>query len=160
MDVYHSLMFDFLLFSTVGDTFRWKGENVSTAEVESVISKALSLRDVVVYGVKIPGNEGKAGMAAISDPDNHVDLDNLSDHLKKSLPAYAKPVFIRKQCEVKPTGIQSFSYSNSPIYFNQKSDMGAPTSVTRKPFLITIMLTLLLVRLIQCIMKMNVYPCH
>ena len=84
----------------VGDTFRWKGENVSTAEVESVISKILNLRDVVVFGVNIPGTEGKAGMAAISDPDNQVDLESLLDHMKKSLPGYARPIFIRKQREV------------------------------------------------------------
>ena len=50
----------------IGDTFRWKGENVSTAEVESVIMDALGFaEDVAVYGVAIPGTEGRAGMAAI-----------------------------------------------------------------------------------------------
>ncbi len=48
-----------------GDTFRWKGENVSTAEVETRIATVLKLTDVVVYGVEVPGNEGRAGMAAI-----------------------------------------------------------------------------------------------
>ena len=48
-----------------GDTFRWKGENVSTAEVEPRIATVLKLTDVVVYGVEVPGNEGRAGMAAI-----------------------------------------------------------------------------------------------
>ena len=83
-----------------GDTFRWKGENVSTAEVESVISKILGLRDVVVYGVNVPGTEGKAGMASIVDPENQVDLDELYENLKKSLPSYARPCFIRKTSEV------------------------------------------------------------
>ena len=49
-----------------GDTFRWKGENVSTAEVEAVVSSVLGLRDVVVYGVEVPGTDGRAGMAAIA----------------------------------------------------------------------------------------------
>ena len=48
-----------------GDTFRWKGENVSTAEVETRIATVLKLTDVVVYGVEVPGNEGRTGMAAI-----------------------------------------------------------------------------------------------
>ena len=95
---YSKLLLVYLLI--LGDTFRWKGENVSTAEVESVISKILHLRDVVVFGVNIPGTEGKAGMAAISDPENQIDLDDLLDNLKKSLPPYARPVFIRKQHEV------------------------------------------------------------
>lgn len=98
------------IVSISGDTFRWKGENVSTAEVESVISKILGLRDVVAYGVSIPGTDGKAGMAAISDPENHVDLDYLLEHLKKSLPAYARPIFIRKQHEVMQL---SFIYVHS-----------------------------------------------
>ena len=48
-----------------GDTFCWKGENVSTAEVETRIATVLKLTDVVVYGVEVPGNEGCTGMAAI-----------------------------------------------------------------------------------------------
>ena len=67
------------------------------------------MRDVVVYGVNIPGTEGKAGMAAISDPDNHVDLESLLESLKKSLPSYARPVFIRKQREVKQS-ISTFGF--------------------------------------------------
>lgn len=55
----------------IGDTFRWKGENVSTAEVEAVVMDALGYaEDVAVYGVSIPGTEGRAGMAAI-----HLVLD-------------------------------------------------------------------------------------
>ena len=50
-----------------GDTFRWKGENVSTREVEAVLT-ALLTRDCVVYGVELPGADGRAGMAAVADP--------------------------------------------------------------------------------------------
>ncbi|KAF8765033.1 Long-chain fatty acid transport protein 1 like protein [Argiope bruennichi] len=53
-----------------GDTFRWRGENVSTMEVEGMISNILHHTDSVVYGVEVPGNEGRAGMAAISDPEH------------------------------------------------------------------------------------------
>lgn len=78
-----------------GDTFRWRGENVSTAEVEGVISTLIGLKDTVVYGVKIPNTEGKAGMAAIADPDKTVDMKSLAKGLKTSLPIFAQPLFIR-----------------------------------------------------------------
>ncbi|CAH1787370.1 unnamed protein product [Owenia fusiformis] len=78
-----------------GDTFRWRGENVSTAEVEASVSNIVHLKDAVCYGVEIPGNEGRAGMVAIVDEHQSVDLDHLADGLKKSLPAYARPVFVR-----------------------------------------------------------------
>ena len=78
-----------------GDTFRWKGENVSTTEVESVMANILHLRDVVVYGVEVPGNEGRAGMAAIVGTEESVDLSGLAQQLFLSLPAYAVPLFIR-----------------------------------------------------------------
>ena len=86
----------FLYFcDRTGDTFRWKGENVSTAEVESIISKILKLTDVVVYGVEVPGNEGRAGMAAIVGSPESVDLPGLPQQLFLSLPAYAVPLFVR-----------------------------------------------------------------
>ena len=78
-----------------GDTFRWKGENVSTAEVECTISKILELTDVVVYGVEVPGNEGRAGMAAIVGSPEAIDLPGLPQQLFLSLPAYAVPLFVR-----------------------------------------------------------------
>ena len=53
-----------------------------------------------MYGVNVPGTEGKAGMASIVDPENQVDLDELYENLKKSLPSYARPCFIRKTSEV------------------------------------------------------------
>lgn len=87
-----------------GDTFRWRGENVSTAEVESLMSKVLGLRDVVVYGVMVPGTEGRAGMAAIVDPDDKVDLVALARSLKKLLPSYACPMFLRIMHSVDLTG--------------------------------------------------------
>ncbi|XP_022818466.1 long-chain fatty acid transport protein 1-like [Spodoptera litura] len=78
-----------------GDTFRWRGENVSTAEVEGVISSLVGLKDAVVYGVKVPNTEGKAGMAAIADPERTLDLATLAKGLRSSLPVFARPLFIR-----------------------------------------------------------------
>jgi len=78
-----------------GDTFRWKGENVSTMEVEAMISQVVGLRDCVVYGVEVPGTEGRAGMAAIPDPENKVDMDKLYSGLTDKLPSYGTPIFLR-----------------------------------------------------------------
>ncbi|XP_041033215.1 long-chain fatty acid transport protein 1a isoform X2 [Carcharodon carcharias] len=78
-----------------GDTFRWKGENVSTTEVEGCLSHLLDMTDVAVYGVEVPGVEGKAGMAAIADPENKINPDLFYQNLLKVLPPYARPVFLR-----------------------------------------------------------------
>lgn len=86
-----------------GDTFRWKGENVSTAEVESVCSSIVGLKDCVVYGVEIPGCEGRAGMLALPDPHRQVDLSKLLDGLEARLPAYSRPMFIRIVNEIELT---------------------------------------------------------
>ncbi len=95
----------FLFFcDRTGDTFRWKGENVSTTEVEAVVASILDLRDVVVYGVEIPGTEGKAGMAAIVGNTVTVNLSNLAQQLHLSLPPYAVPVFVRFLDQVDLTG--------------------------------------------------------
>ncbi|VDI31151.1 solute carrier family 27 (fatty acid transporter), member 1/4 [Mytilus galloprovincialis] len=87
-----------------GDTFRWRGENVSTYEVESIISHHIQLKDSVVYGVEVKGLEGKAGMATIVDEHKNLDLLSLTKALQKSLPPYARPVFIRLASEVDTTG--------------------------------------------------------
>lgn len=89
-----------------GDTFRWKGENVSTMEVEGVIQQILDHRDVTVYGVEVPGMEGRAGMAAIAggSEEEDVDLAKLLQQLSLSLPAYALPQFVRLNSEVSTTG--------------------------------------------------------
>ena len=80
-----------------GDTFRWRGENVSTLEVEAAITKVLGHTSAVVYGVEVPGAEGKAGMAAILQEElgEKVDLDFLASGLRKALPSYARPMFVR-----------------------------------------------------------------
>lgn len=96
-----------------GDTFRWKGENVSTTEVEGTLSRLLDMKDVVVYGVEVPGAEGKAGMAAIADPEHSADLEKFVRDMEKALPSYARPVFLRFLPEVNKTGTFKF----------QKTDM-------------------------------------
>ena len=87
-----------------GDTFRWKGENVSTNEVEGIISSFLQQQDVVSYGVQIPGTEGRAGMVCIVDVNNDLNLNELHKQMTSSLPAYARPLFIRVCREVSTTG--------------------------------------------------------
>lgn len=87
-----------------GDTFRWKGENVSTAEVEAVISKHANHADCVVIGVQLPGCEGKGGMAIILDPLERIDLVELLQNMKDNLPPYAVPLFIRLTDQLDTTG--------------------------------------------------------
>ncbi|KAJ4449471.1 hypothetical protein ANN_00870 [Periplaneta americana] len=97
--------FGYLYFKDrTGDTFRWKGENVSTSEVEAVISNLIDYRDAVVYGVEVRGMEGRAGMAAIVDQDDTLDLKTLAEGVTKALPSYARPQFIRIMRKVDLTG--------------------------------------------------------
>ncbi|KAM9856956.1 long-chain fatty acid transport protein 1-like [Aulostomus maculatus] len=86
-----------------GDTFRWRGENVSTTEVEGVLSGLLGHTDVAVYGVSVPGVEGKAGMAAIAQAGGGFDLDVFLTAIQKSLASYARPVFLRLMPSVDTT---------------------------------------------------------
>ncbi|XP_008286762.1 long-chain fatty acid transport protein 1-like [Stegastes partitus] len=87
-----------------GDTFRWRGENVSTTEVEGVLSGLLGHTDVAVYGVSVLGVEGKAGMAAIAHAGGQLDLDVFLIAVQKALPSYARPVFLRIMPSVDTTG--------------------------------------------------------
>lgn len=97
--------FGYLFFKDrTGDTFRWKGENVSTSEVEAVISNLVDYRDVLVYGVEVRGLEGRSGMAAVLDQDDTLNITALADGVKKALPSYARPQFIRILRKVDLTG--------------------------------------------------------
>ncbi|KAL0273773.1 UNVERIFIED_CONTAM: hypothetical protein PYX00_006373 [Menopon gallinae] len=97
--------FGYLFFKDrTGDTFRWKGENVSTMEVEAIVSNLVNYRDCVVYGVQIEGTEGRVGMAAILDENNTLDLNVLAEGLKNKLPSYARPHLIRRLEKVDVTG--------------------------------------------------------
>uniref|UniRef100_A0AAX7TTP3 long-chain-fatty-acid--CoA ligase n=1 Tax=Astatotilapia calliptera TaxID=8154 RepID=A0AAX7TTP3_ASTCA len=104
MDKYGHMYFK----DRTGDTFRWKGENVSTTEVEGTLSRLLDMKDVVVYGVEVPGAEGKAGMAAIADPSHSTNLEKFVKDMEKALPPYARPVFLRFLPEVNKTGTFKF----------------------------------------------------
>jgi len=80
----------------IGDTFRWKSENVSTQEVADTLSAAAGVEMVNVYGVKVPGQEGRAGMAAlIMRPGEAFDPDAFYALTRERLPPYASPLFIR-----------------------------------------------------------------
>lgn len=104
-DIIVSDEFGYLYFrDRTGDTFRWKGENVSTTEVEAVVSNLVNYRDCVVYGVQIDGQEGRVGMAAILDENNTLDLSILAEGLKTRLPAYARPYIVRRLEKVDVTG--------------------------------------------------------
>jgi fatty-acyl-CoA synthase len=92
----------FYFVDRVGDTFRWKGENVSTAEVSEAITSFPGVTDANVYGVQVPGTEGRAGMAAIV-VDERFKLAGLRRHLAKWLPAYAQPLFLRLVREIELT---------------------------------------------------------
>ncbi|HEY8514505.1 MAG TPA: AMP-binding protein [Candidatus Binatia bacterium] len=78
----------------LGDTFRWKGENVSTAQVADVLTRAVGVREAIVYGVQVPGHEGRAGMAALI-VDDEFSTDLLAAHAAQHLPRAARPVFLR-----------------------------------------------------------------
>ncbi|MBR0753275.1 long-chain-acyl-CoA synthetase [Bradyrhizobium jicamae] len=78
----------------VGDTYRWKGENVATSEVNDAIRECPGVVDASTYGATVPGADGRAGMAALV-VDQRFDLGIFAEHLSRRLPAYALPVFIR-----------------------------------------------------------------
>ena len=93
----------FYFVDRAGDTFRWKGENVSTAQVAQTICACPAVQQAVVYGVAVPGTDGKAGMATIvAEPG--FDLAALRQHLAATLPSYARPVFVRVGESLETTG--------------------------------------------------------
>jgi len=89
----------------IGDTFRWKGENVATTQVAETISTFPGVQEALVYGVAAKGYEGRAGMAALVVKDMAgFDLEGLRAHLESALPAYARPLFLRFRHELDATG--------------------------------------------------------
>jgi fatty-acyl-CoA synthase len=119
----------FYFVDRIGDTFRWKGENVSTYEVAATVCAFPGVVEAVVYGVEVPGTEGRAGMvAAVVGKD--FDLDSFRQHLVERLPDYARPLFLRILAKIEATGtfkqnkqdLLRESYDPAatadPIYFN------------------------------------------
>jgi fatty-acyl-CoA synthase len=94
----------FYFVDRVGDTFRWKGENVSTSEVAAVITAYPGIADAVVFGVAVPGADGRAGMAALVAEPSELDLVVFRRYLVARLPDYARPVFLRLISNIEMTG--------------------------------------------------------
>jgi fatty-acyl-CoA synthase len=102
----------FYFVDRVGDTFRWKGENVATSEVAQELGAFEGILHASVYGVSIPGTEGRAGMAAIVC-EGAPDLAALHRHLAERLPAYARPLFLRLCARAEVTG--TFKYAKADL---------------------------------------------
>ncbi|MBX7249823.1 MAG: long-chain-acyl-CoA synthetase [Caulobacteraceae bacterium] len=96
----------------VGDTYRWKGENISTTEVAERLAGLPGVEEVNVYGVPVPGAEGKAGMAAIVAGEG-FDIDGMKARVDHELPSYAQPVFVRLQRGIETTG--TFKYTKTAL---------------------------------------------
>ncbi len=95
----------FYFVDRIGDTFRWKGENVSTMEVAEALTYYPGVAEATVYGVSVPGAEGRAGMAAlVPEAGTELDLGGLKAFLSARLPGYAIPIFVRLQVELDITG--------------------------------------------------------
>jgi fatty-acyl-CoA synthase len=102
----------FYFVDRIGDTFRWKGENVSTSEVAEAICAFPGVKNATVYGVTIPGAEGRAGMAALVTSDA-LDLAAFRSHLIGLLPGYARPLFFRLRRELALTS--TFKYTKNDL---------------------------------------------
>jgi fatty-acyl-CoA synthase len=96
----------------IGDSFRWKGENVATTEVAEAMASFPGVSEAAVYGVTVPGTEGNAGMAALV-ADGVLDLAALRAHLAQRLPSYARPLFLRIKDRIEVTA----------TFKHQKSDL-------------------------------------
>ena len=121
----------FYFVDRIGDTFRWKGENVSTAEVAAALCAFPGIQHANVYGVSVPGMEGRAGMALLL-VSGELDLEAFRTHLNERLPAYAHPVFLRIRNQLETTGTFKYmktvfvsegynpSLIDNVIYFNNR----------------------------------------
>ncbi len=107
VDVGFTLGYDHYQFvDRIGDTFRWKSENVSTNEVGEIINGFEQIKFCNVYGVEIPGTDGRAGMAAIilNEGVSEFDVEGFAAYVNHELPGYAVPVFVRIQSDIDVTG--------------------------------------------------------
>ncbi|MBK5299692.1 MULTISPECIES: long-chain-acyl-CoA synthetase [Gammaproteobacteria] len=99
----------------LGDTYRWKGENVSTTEVENILLQHPQIAEAVAYGVEIHNTNGRAGMAAITPAESLATLDfsELLAFAKQQMPAYAVPLFLRVKVKMETTG--TFKYQKTRL---------------------------------------------
>ena len=120
---------NFYFVDRIGDTFRWKGENVATTEVSLALLEFPGIVDAAVYGVVLPGHDGRAGMAALV-VNSDFELGEIDKHLDSRLPRYAHPVFIRlcraigttstfkhQKTELISQGYDPGRADDEPIYF-------------------------------------------
>lgn len=120
----------FYFVDRLGDTFRWKGENVSTTEVAAVLQSCPGVIDAAAYGVAVPGTEGKAGMAALV-VDETFNLPHLRAHLAARLPGYARPLFVRLCTALDTTGTfrlrkvnlerEGYAGAPDPVWFDDRT---------------------------------------
>lgn len=113
-DLIRDLGFDHAQFvDRLGDTFRWKGENVSTAELEAILNKFPAVNHSAVYGVTLPKIDGKAGMATISSTFSidQFDFQDFTKRIKTALPSYAVPIFIRFVSDFEKTATHKIKKS-------------------------------------------------
>ncbi|MGH7822405.1 MAG: AMP-binding protein, partial [Candidatus Binatia bacterium] len=95
----------FYFVDRIGDTFRWKGENVATQEVAEMLNRCPGVAEASVYGVRVAGEDGRAGMAAIvAAGDGALDPCRLFEHAERTLPSYARPLFVRLSPAIAVTG--------------------------------------------------------
>jgi citronellyl-CoA synthetase len=99
----------------LGDTYRWKGENVSTTEVENILLQHPHISEAVAYGVEIDNTNGRAGMAAITPAESLATLDfsELLAFARRQMPAYAVPLFLRVKVKMETTG--TFKYQKTRL---------------------------------------------
>ncbi|RON20542.1 long-chain-acyl-CoA synthetase [Pseudomonas brassicacearum] len=99
----------------LGDTYRWKGENVSTTEVENILLQHPHIAEAVAYGVEVHNTNGRAGMAAITPAESLATLDfsELLDFARQQMPAYAVPLFLRVKVKMETTG--TFKYQKTRL---------------------------------------------
>jgi fatty-acyl-CoA synthase len=129
----------FYFIDRIGDTFRWKGENVSTLEVSETITSVPGVVEANVYGVTVPGHDGRAGMAVLVIDPSTFDLKTFHRWIVEHLPGYARPLFLRIRGEIDVTATfkqkkfdlvrQGFDpgKTSDAIYFNDpRSQMFVP----------------------------------